>query len=94
VKTVRLGLDLFNDDLRRVLRLDLVHIDRMVVYFVQRGINVFQFAFVRMKKAVVADHMQDNLGHPAWFAVLGPLEHDVFHFTAAQGFSALFTQHP
>src|ERR1051325_7995800 len=38
--------------------------------------------------------MQDDFGHSRRLAVAGSLKHDVFHFTAAQGFSALLTEPP
>src|SRR6185503_10822741 len=72
----------------------LVQIDQMIVEIRQRCVDILELLVLGIKQLVIADEMQDDLGHSRRLAVACALKDHVFHFAAAQLLSALLTEYP
>ena len=73
---------------------DGVHIDGRFIDPAQSLVYILKFAFLNIKDRVVAHHMQDDLGHTAWFSGLGAGKDDILHLAAAKALCPLFAEYP
>ena len=86
----------FRNDFNRFsfVGLDLVHIDGIFVDAAQSFVDVLELVFLSIKKCIVANQMEHDLGHAAGFAALCSSENNILHLAAAKRFCSLFAEHP